>query len=780
MCRRRLILTPIMVLAFLVPALSGAGSPLELRVLGALPGAKVQVLSSTDGLSFEPVEPLQVHVESTATLIELSAAFCGGEEALMVHSESAISRPFRVAAEECGRGPVQVRLYPSARVSGRITVPRKAKLPRVVQLRLGRCPHPAEGQPEGASFPAGVDEKGGWQAPIPAGCWDLNLVARGFAPHTWWGVTVAASASKSLGAVGLVPGASLLVHVADGTDGIAVGGAHVILVPEAGAASAYATLLQGGQVAGVASAGTNERGWARLDGLAAGRYAVLATHEGFAPLEPRIVELSAGEETVLDDLELPRPGVLAVDFELPAASVGALEGMKLNVMAVASIEGLGYMGRAVTVFRPIRPGETVELRGLAPIEWKLSILAQGVGGGGAIIASEKVRVSPGGWQPVSIKPSGTLFRGTVSWRDEPVAARLSLRCRPVEDKRGSFMGSATSTEEGEFAVLLEHPGICAVGVHGTGGALDTTVPHVEFLDPEETVEIRIPEGEISGVVVDEEGRPRPRFRVEAMQMSGWQDEEGRAVAPAPMFARRQTDDAGTFHLTGLAEGAWKVQASEPGLESDPTVIRLQRDATVEGVRLVIHRNMKIEGTLRFDDGTPVANAGFLAFVNTVSAVPMAKPGRTDAGGRFTLHLRGREGTPFTMNICQRGAVAVALRTAMRATLDLRVSRRTGGLVIRRPAGTPVSGLALVRPDGTAAGLTALIGLGCASADADGIRIPALETGTWKLIQVGSSADLMTLVTGGGFSLPGGTIVQIAAGKVSTVQIDAASGDGGSS
>jgi len=747
---------------------SDAGPGLRLLLPAGTSPKAIQVNARTDEQPFHRVELLGVESAGDGVVVELGADLCGGGTTLVVEAGGSVSAPVPVDPESCSGEPLAVKLHPAAAVSGRIRVPPKSDLPRTVELRMQRCPKPAPGQPEGGVYGAAADTNGAWKAVVPAGCWDLGLAARGFAPHTWWGMTLRAQAPKKLGTLTLIPGASVLLHLAGADSGLAVTGAEVILVQQQRAAAAYASLLENRKVEAVASAATNARGWARLDGLAPGRYAVLATAEGFAPLDPRKMELAAGEETVLDDVELERPGTLAVDLDLPREAARALADLRLKLMADPVLDELDRTGRTMSITRPIRPDETVELHGLAPILWNVRLLGLRSGGGGAVISSQTVRIVPGAWQTLTLSPSGTVFHGTVTWRDEPVEARLGLRCQPKEKKARPFVASSKSTEAGEFTVLLERAGLCTVKVQTSDRSLDSTVPGVEFADPEEDVEIKVPEGEISGVVVDEDGAPQPGFPVGGLQMTGWHDQG--AGAPAALFARDSTDPAGAFRLRGLAQGTWRVAAHEPGWDSDPRVIQLQKNATVEGVRLVVHREMEVEGTLRFIDGTPVAGAGLLAFVENGKAIPMGASGRTDGGGRFTLHLRSGEGTPFAMEICQPGVWAGALRASVKPELDLSIPRPAGGLLIELPEGAQAAGLALVRADGTAVDVMALTGLGCASTENGLIRIPALEAGAWKLVRAASTADLLALASGAGFALPG-TAVQVTPGGTATVELE---------
>ena len=254
-----------------------------------------------------------------------------------------------------------------------------------------------------------------------------------------------------------------------------------------------------------------------------------------------------------------------------------------------------------------------------------------------------------------------------------------------------------------------------------------------------------------------------------MQLTGWKDTGW--GAPAVLFARDTTDASGAFRLEGLAAGTWKVAAQEPGRESDPKTIPLHKDATVEGVRLVVHRSFEVRGNLHFDDGTPVADAGLLAFVTTPGAVPMATSGKTDAGGRFTLHLRGHGGDPLLLEICQPGSWTGATRATVGPELDLTLPRPAGGLVIHLPAGMPKATVALVRNDGTPVFVTLMRVSGCGTSSAGTIRLPALETGTWKLVRPTSGPGIQAILSGAGFALPG-PVATVTPGATTTVTLDA--------
>jgi uncharacterized GH25 family protein len=145
-------------------------------------------------------------------------------------------------------------------------------------------------------------------------------------------------------------------------------------------------------------------------------------------------------------------------------------------------------------------------------------------------------------------------------------------------------------------------------------------------------------GEISGVVVDEDGHPVPAAQVKAEQISDVYSND----PPISVGA----DAAGRFALRELVPGPFSLSASAGGYRDVTAKTRVEvGEAENEDIRIVLPRESHCAARLVDKDGRPVPNARISAIP---SAVPDLPPNHSDeiiggassqarADGRFELH-----------------------------------------------------------------------------------------------------------------------------------------------
>jgi hypothetical protein len=117
---------------------------------------------------------------------------------------------------------------------------------------------------------------------------------------------------------------------------------------------------------------------------------------------------------------------------------------------------------------------------------------------------------------VRLTLAAQLYHARVTHRGAPLAATVDLRPLPND---GREVLRATAGEDGELVLPLPRPGAYSAEVMARAGPANGTVPAVRFGDPADSVEIRLPEGEIAGTVVDDQGAPVARARISAEQVT---------------------------------------------------------------------------------------------------------------------------------------------------------------------------------------------------------------------------------------------------------------------
>jgi RNA polymerase sigma-70 factor (ECF subfamily) len=159
---------------------------------------------------------------------------------------------------------------------------------------------------------------------------------------------------------------------------------------------------------------------------------------------------------------------------------------------------------------------------------------------------------------------------------------------------------------------------------------------------------------ISGRVVDSEGRVVPGVWVEARR--SWASIGTRRAVPGDVAARDATVDQqpagtdGTFRLSGLDAGTYRVVASVPGRQSDRP--RAFAPATIDSVSagttdlaLVMKDAVPIAGCVMRADGSAAAGADVIAHDDAGAEMPRIE---CDLSGRFELLVA--KGTTWRLEV----------------------------------------------------------------------------------------------------------------------------------
>lgn len=512
---------------------------------------------------------------------------------------------------------IQVKVYPVARLSGRIE---GDPLPNGrFEVRFSGSP----AEPAAARVPRGqvtcpVDSERRFSCAVPAGRVNLRLHTSGFIPFYSWDLSLEAAKPHDLGVMSWQKGASVVGWI-ELARGERVPGKTVLeLSPqvEGGESGWEQARRQTHKVE------ANARGFFQFPQVAPGLYRLTAGHPDFTA--PRVfpVEVRRDLETeIARPLQLSPPVSVSALVEPPRAPDGSAWKVELEPRH----EGNFLPSQD---FFPGVPGEPGLWRfaGLAPGPYQLLVRGED----SARWWKEEVEITAG-MAPLSVEIPLVPVRGRVLLGDEPLAARLMFGGLFGADRKIPF----SSDEEGHFEGLLPGEGDWKVDLVGRSPFLRMNLTSVEVRRRQgksyAEVEIRLPDTLLQGEVVDEEEKPLPEARV-WIQVLGERADQLRA------------DEKGKFEIRGLPSGpaALKAEAGERTSDWVQTALR-EEDENGTAIRLVARRKLKMEGrVMAAAGGRPVAGARLMAWPawDAGAAVPVLTGTGAVSGprGDFSLSL----------------------------------------------------------------------------------------------------------------------------------------------
>jgi large repetitive protein len=408
---------------------------------------------------------------------------------------------------------------------------------------------------------------------VPAGQWNVDVLAKGFQPGHAAGVTVPESGSTEEVDVRLARGLAIHGQVVEGPSGQPVADAQV----EAQASHERSFFFGFNPQRNPNSTNTDASGRYEILGLAPGMYSVTARHPDWTEAT---ATADLKDQPANVDLRLGKGGkvtgtVVSGGRPVPSATV-----------SIAPTGDFGPTGRsAVTddagrfLFERLGLGRysvTAELRGQpsAPVE--------------AVLANEDAS------QDVTLTlGAGALIRGVVSGLPDDGRGGLNVNASGP----GDYFASTRTLPDGTFELSGAPTGV--VTLNATAGS---------FLSGSRSArtQVTIAEGqsEASAEITFEDG-----FRVDGHVTRGGQpvtDAYVFAAAPGGNWsATGQTDEAGSFALDGLKAGAYDVSASSRSGGSVERKVEVKSDTTVD----LEVPSARLAGTVvEADSGKPLADA----------------------------------------------------------------------------------------------------------------------------------------------------------------------------
>jgi hypothetical protein len=734
------------------------------------------------------VLPFTARRTSGGTLVRVEGA-CRPDASLALVTDSRVGtiELDRIACD-AGGGVPRLQLVPRADVDLEVRAPEGETLPPVARLSIGPClpPEANSGAPR-SDLPVrlemavpleGDGTRGLLHAPTAAGCTAVTARIGAYAALDWPDLEVEASTTLDLGVHRLRTGAALLVRVFSGTDGRPLDGVTVRALDPGRALAVLQDGSTGADDAGASvadgrtggAAVTSRGGWARLHGLPPRRdLVVLLQGEGRRMPHPAAdIRLAPGEERMLDSLELPPPASVEIRVEL-SRRLEEVEAVPYQVF----LRQTGADGPPLSLSRDVGPERIVVLEDLPAGTWRLEGIARGPDGKPFPAGSTEIELGSGERKLVEFELADSLYEGRVTYEGISVEGSLSISPVSPLDRRGM---SVRLDENGHFRLPLEGPGTYTVQVfdHRDRRFDQATLAAVEFGDPDEKIRIRVPEGRIGGVVIDEEGVPVPGAVVHLASRQSATEERFRTVQ-----VTSHTTPKGRFLTEGLGAGIWTVTGGTEGRRSEPEVVTIAPDERVESLELVVEPTNRVRGLLMDAGGLPVAGARLAVGRQPSSPgeIPDFRRATTDSDGRFEIST-GSVGHWANLRVITSDGAAHALRTRLDLDLSIQLPPASGGLEIDLPcvrsrawlsgnfflvsqvgAFLPITSLAMSDPSGSQKECRVI-------RTASGLGI-----GSWRIVRVNTPEDEILLFFGQGGTLESHGELTAHPGSPSRVHVD---------
>jgi hypothetical protein len=518
---------------------------------------------------------------------------------------------------------VQLPLWPAATLHGEIVTAGGEPLPPgYFDVRLSATPAPAgavgtlhaaapppEPTPSHAELRCQID-KGTWSCLGPAGLFDVQMEAAGYAPRYAWGVDLAAAASTDLGRVVLLQAASVFGRAVQGDGSNPPGPCHASLqtyVERRGAPepapenpnedqASYSVLL-------------NPRGYFQLIGVPPGTYTLAVA----CPAASGFRELSvqADSETRID----PPMQLGELTFGIAITPKTDPYGKPWQITLDATTPHLRRIAdKAATAAdgRWEQPGLSsgiyrVTIHSSDGMQWLQQYPKLGAGSVPLALHLAYVRVA-----------------GRVSLSALPVRARM-LFSNAADGDPVILM----SDENGHFQGLLP----VAYGAKETNWSVEAHVVQPSVTRRLDNVHIQQPIGQanawlelalptvaVRGSVVSMDGHPQSNAQVTFKDTGG-----AKTVT--------YTDETGSFEMATLPPGKYTAVAELNGSSSDQTSLTVV-DGTESELKLVLSPPLQVTFHVVSDQG-PVADATVQVWIQP--GVPWSRA-HSDQDGNFTVKL----------------------------------------------------------------------------------------------------------------------------------------------
>ncbi len=392
---------------------------------------------------------------------------------------------------------------------------------------------------------------------------------------------------------------------------------------------------------------TDPRGAFELSGIEPGEHVLVGVHRAFAATASEPFEVFAGQPPVELELVLRVGGGIhgkVVDrFTRPIPGAIVMAVAPNNMESGDDVRGGLYQGRtdeagdyridnvdAGTYFMVLTRGDEE----LHPMSFMGSLTFDMV----TVPEGELVE-----YDIIDKSVGGARVFGRVIARGEDVSrGQITAMGFESESLLGVDIKVAPIREEGRYEFPGLAPGEYQLQIEGAGGGsvrMQIDVPDV----PEYALDLRLPEGRITGRVVDAStGEPIPNTRVTALSSEGPEPQGllGRMIGRDAGMMRDWADDDGSFSFERLEPADYEIGVRSARIgdqrfaPTEPTVVSLGEDEEVE-LTLELQPALRLEGIVRNAAGEPLADARVAAWL-TGRPETLAGGSSTGEDGRFVL------------------------------------------------------------------------------------------------------------------------------------------------
>jgi len=523
--------------------------------------------------------------------------------------------PIYTIVAETSSKHIDLLLYPTSSLIGKIEVPRGEDPPKTLQIRFEQAAGTS------SSFPIPRDkivctlEKNRFDCDVPAGYLDLRLRAEGFVARYLWNTHLRRGESKDLGTLTLVPGSSVVGRVEASAREGAAGGARVSLRVHQASRAGSADLRSRIQRKSLETV-TDRNGFFQITGVPPGEYRVQATKEETGEGEIGPVRVFPGKETSVTRPVLLRPPATIEAIVSPPTDPSS-KSWKLELLELGNARAGRYAFKRVQ-----GEGGSWRVQGVRHGRYLLTVRDAF----GSTWFSEQVEVD-GTAKTIPINMEFVAVEGRVQVEEHPTASVLWFG-----GERGSPRIQMEADETGFFSGLLPRPGAWRLDLSTEDPACTVRLAEVEVGYPkgEEvvTLDLDLAPTKLVGKIIDQKGKGVPGFAL----LSG----SGGIPNQEP------TDSEGSFSYGCMQPGTYYIQAyTQRGtVASERVEFQIEKDKEPGFLELEIQTGPRLEGKVVSDWGgvagahvvmTSVGEGG----VGQTFIVPETQ---TDADGSFAFTL----------------------------------------------------------------------------------------------------------------------------------------------
>jgi hypothetical protein len=730
-------------LSIALPVVAAAATRIEI----ARPAARGEVIHVTIWHEGTLVSAQDIEVTDAQSLISFSSPAL--DDAIVVAEGGdfiAVTTPLRVGDDDT----IQAKVFAKTSLT---LVPQVSagQVPKHLVLELSTCKHGKSSPP--FVLPLAVDpERLRVDAAVPAGCFNLALDAPGFASVDLGRRELEAGTPLDLGHVTLRPGARVTIRVVD-ADAAPVEG--VLVVARSTLELARTRSPDQRDTPRVLAQGTtDEKGWVTLDDVPAGRVVFEMRARGRRiPVRSDAWDIELGRDLIVDPLELPSPGSVAVTAGLPDNAEELLEIFGVRVRTTEPRPSAWQ-----TLVEPIGPDGVARFPELSPGKWVATISGRVRDGMAFEIGETQLDVRSGHETLATVEFDRAIVRGRLEKGGSLYEMDGMLSFRSKGDR-----GKPTArVKAGVFVVNLERGAKYMPQIQRPRRQPTLLTTLVTAPENGELI-IDLPDGSIEGRVRNEDGTPARDAIVAAVGTV----EEGMTTSPSVVV---NADEHGDFLLDLVAEGRWTLYAHDGDRKSEPLPIELRDGGHVTGIEVVIGEagviKARLTGNFHQIPGARVT----VTFLGGASKGTTLQPVKVGQGGAFEIPIAADDrGTMANLMVLAGDRTAFSSRVRLEDGLTLAVPAIAGAVVIRRTRGAWKSDRrlpVLVAPDGSS--ISAFVAGGPDASDATALYIPRLAGGTWRVVEAHAGDELTLVRQGRADQLPAVATIEVVEGQTAEV------------